>query len=398
MPTQPSTARVSAILFLCLFAGQAGLIALAPVLVQVAGDLEVSTAAAGQLRTISGLAAGAVALGLAALARRLGLRRLLVGGAVALAMGSLASAAAPSFAALALAQLVVGAGVGLLGAAATAAAAEWAPPEQRTRVLSWALIGNPAAWIVGMPAIGLVGEWSWRYAWLALPFVAAVAAALAATRGPASTPGTSVPGGLLAALADRDVARWAASELLAGSAWLGLLVYSGALFIESYGTSTTLTGFALAFAAAAFVAGNLACRRLAGGELRQPLIRLTLAMAALVPLLGLVRPNAATSAALFAAVSFVGGGRTLLGSSFGLQAAPERRVALMSARAASNQFGYFVGAAVGGLALALWGYPGFGIVLGLLFLTGAATLAAGRPAGARSPVVPRPAVSSPPAS
>jgi hypothetical protein len=43
---------VSAVLFLCLFAAQLGLIALSPVLVEVAGDFGVSTAAAGQLRTV----------------------------------------------------------------------------------------------------------------------------------------------------------------------------------------------------------------------------------------------------------------------------------------------------------------------------------------------------------
>jgi hypothetical protein len=73
-----ASARVSAILFLCLFAGQAGLIALSPVLVEVASNLGVSTAAAGQLRTISGLAAGLTALCLAAVSRRLQLRQLLV--------------------------------------------------------------------------------------------------------------------------------------------------------------------------------------------------------------------------------------------------------------------------------------------------------------------------------
>src|SRR5262249_28181404 len=132
--------QVSAILFLCLFASQAGLIALSPVLAQVASDLDVSTATARQLRTASGLAAGTTALALAKLARRLSLRTLLVGGAGLLALGSLASAAAPSFAALALAQLPVGAAVAVLVTGATAAAAEWALPEHRTRVLSWALI------------------------------------------------------------------------------------------------------------------------------------------------------------------------------------------------------------------------------------------------------------------
>jgi predicted MFS family arabinose efflux permease len=369
-----ASARVSAILFLCLFAGQAGLIALSPVLVEVASNLGVSTAAAGQLRTISGLAAGLTALCLAAVSRRLQLRQLLIGGSTLLAAGSLASAAAPNFAVLALVQLAIGVAVAVLVTAGTAAVAEWTPPEQRARVLSWALVGNPAAWIIGMPVAGLVGGASWRYAWLGLPLVGAVVAAFAAATAPRSAPSGAPRGGLLAALSDRDVSRWALGELLANSAWIGLLVYSGALFTESYGTSTVRTGVVLALAAVAFAAGNLTSRRHADGDLRHRLVALALAMAVIVPLFGIVRPSTAVSAGLFAVAAFLGGARTLLGNAFGLQAAPERRVAVMATRAAANQFGYFVGSAVGGIALAAAGYPGLAVVLGLLFVAAAAAL------------------------
>jgi predicted MFS family arabinose efflux permease len=244
-----------------------------------------------------------------------------------------------------------------------------------------------------MPVIGLVGEASWRYAWLALPLVAAATAALAAARGPSSRPSGVAGGGVRAALADPEVARWAVGELLANSAWIGLLVYAGALFTESYGTSTTLTGVVLALAAAAFVVGNMTFRRYAGGDLRSLLIGLALAMAALVPLVGTVRPNAAVSAVLLSATAFLGGARTLLGNAFGLRASPERRVAVMAARAAANQFGYFVGSAVGGLALAASGYPGLGLVLGLLFVAAAMPLTRRRPtSGRRRPAPIRPAI------
>src|SRR4029077_18693732 len=86
-----------------------------------------------------------------------------------LALGSLASAAAPSFALLAVAQVPVGVGVAMATTAGTLAAAEWVAPELRTRTLSWALVGQPAAWVVGMPLLGLVGEYSWRVGWLPPP-------------------------------------------------------------------------------------------------------------------------------------------------------------------------------------------------------------------------------------
>jgi predicted MFS family arabinose efflux permease len=72
-----SARATGATLFLCLAASQAAVLVLTPVLAAVASDLEVSTATAGQLRTISGLSAGATALGAGLLASRIGLRELL---------------------------------------------------------------------------------------------------------------------------------------------------------------------------------------------------------------------------------------------------------------------------------------------------------------------------------
>src|SRR5262249_42168617 len=209
--------RVSAVLFLCLFASQAAVIAMSPGLAEVARDLDVSTAAAGQLRTTPGPAAGIPALALGAVAGRIGLARQLLAAAALLALGSLASAAAPSFELLALAQVPVGIAVAVLTTAGTLAAAEWVPPELRTRTLSWTLVGQPAAWIVGMPVTGLVDERSWGLGWLVLPLLGAVAAgALVASR--ARQPASGVrpaPAGVV--LRDRSLAAWLAGELLANA-------------------------------------------------------------------------------------------------------------------------------------------------------------------------------------
>jgi predicted MFS family arabinose efflux permease len=184
-------------------------------------------------------------------------------------------------------------------------------------------------------------------------------------------------------MAEGWIARWALGELLANSAWAGTLVYAGALLAESYGAPLTLTGAVLALAAGAYVAGNLAFRRLVGRDSRWLLVRLALGLAVSVALFGAVRPGLVVSASLLAACAFVAGGRTLIGNAFGLEAAPERRRAMMAARAAAVQFGYFVGSAVGGLALAASGYGALGLVLGSLFAAAALPLSAlARPRGA----------------
>ena len=375
---------VSITLFACLFAAQAAVIAMSPVLADAASDLHVSTAEAGQVRTITGLAAGLAALMLGAVARRVGPGRQLVAASALLAAAAIASAAAPSFPFLALAQVPVGVAVAVLTTAGTLAAAEWVSPEHRTRTLSWALVGQPAAWIVGMPLIGVLGERSWRYGWLALPLSAAVVAGILVAGRARQTPVGSRPTDLRGVLGDRGLARWLASELLANAAWAGTLVYAGALFAESYGTSTRLTGGLLAVGAVGYVVGNFTSRRLVGRDPQRVLTLLAVLLAVGDGLFGTARTGIPTSTALFAAAAFVAGGRTLVASSFALATAPEIRPAVTALRAATMQFGYFVGSIAGGAALALGGYGALGGTMAGLFL-GAAALLARRPASRSAP-------------
>ena len=99
-------------LLAALAASQSALVVLNPLLPDVARDLDVSVATAGQLRTVSGLAAGVAALAVGLLATRFGLRELLLGAIATLAAGSILSAAATEFAVLAAAQMLAGSGSG----------------------------------------------------------------------------------------------------------------------------------------------------------------------------------------------------------------------------------------------------------------------------------------------
>jgi MFS transporter, DHA1 family, inner membrane transport protein len=356
-------------LFLCLFASQSAVIAMAPSLSAAAADLDVSISAAGQLRTITGLVAGVTALALGLIAGRVSLRRQLLAGTVLLAAGATASAAAGSYAVLALAQVPVGAGVAVLTTAAVVAAAEWAAPESRTAVLSWTLNGQPAAWIVGMPILGSVG---WRLGWLVLPLVASVAAALFLLRR-AVGPETATPiAPVRVALRDPAVTRWLTSELLANAGWAGTLVYSGATFTETYGISTAATGLLLAIGAAGYVAGNLSARRLAGDPSSDKLALLALALVLTVGCFGVARTSVAVSTVLFAAAAFAAGARTLIASAYGLSVAPAFRASLTSLRAATMQFGYFLGSIAGGIALTAGGYSAVGLTMSVFFLFAAA--------------------------
>ena len=354
-------------LLAALAASQAALVVLNPLLPEVASDLEVSVATTGQLRTVSGLAAGAAALTAGLWAARVGLRELLLAGVAVLAAGSVVSAAAPDFPVLVGAQALVGFGIGLSYSAAIAATAEWSRPDERSRVLAITLLGPPLAWIVGMPLIGSVGEVDWRLAWLVIPVGMAVVALALLLRRP-STPPAPTRAGLRAVVREDGVVRWSVGELLAFSGWAGALVYVGALLVDSYDLSVAGAGFALGFGALIYVPGNLLFRRWVDAFSRRLLVALALAAAATVAVLYAVRPSVWFSIAAFAALSFIAGGRTLAGSARGLGLAPELRLGVTGVRTAALQTGYFVGGAIGGIALTTGGYDRVGIAFAALFV------------------------------
>ena len=359
---------VAPVLFLCTFAAQSAVFVLSPLLPRLAVEFSVPVAAVGQLRAVSGLAAGAATLGLGLLSSRVSLRRLLVTGLSLIAAGSLAAALAPDFATLAVTQGAIGAGLGAVVTAGTAAPARWAPTQSRTRVLSWALIGPPAAAIVATLAAGLLADVSWRAAWLAVPLAASVVALAVVRTRPRDDPtprAVARPGGVWRV---PGVPGWLAGELLAYSAWSAIPVYSGALLIESYRVPAAAAGLAIGASAAAVVLGNVLARRRVSRSPSRLLLVLAAPLACASAAFGAARPDFAVSALLLVVLGALAGARALAGSGLGLAlVAAEHGVAVMAARTTAQQLGYLFGAGLGGVTIAASGYGGLGILLAALF-------------------------------
>ena len=347
-----------------MFAAQAGLLSLGPVLAPVARELDVSIAAAGQLRTLGGLAGGAAAVAVALVGSRLELRRILMVGHGMLVVGAIASAASPNLAVLAVGQAAVGASAGLLISGALAASAAWSDPARRARALAVASLGQPMSWVAGMPLGGLLGELDWRYSLVGVPLTASLVGMAALARLPRSRRSTSAGRPL------RSLPAWTVPELLSYAAWSGVLVFAGALLVESYSVSPGVVGLLLGAAALAALPGNVLARPWLAGHTRELLVVLGVAAALLTVLFGTVRPGVAISTAIVALLVLVACTRTVAGSALALHSAGERRLAAMGVRAATGQFGYLVGAAVGGAALAVGGYDLLVMSLAALFALG----------------------------
>lgn len=355
-------------LFLALFASQSGVLVLSPILSDVADDFGVSIATAGQLRIVAAPLAAAVALLAARSLVRVSPRALLGAGSVLLALGSVASALAPSFAALALAQVPLWAGISLLLTSAIAASAAWSAPERRTRVVAAMYAGPPAAWIVGMPLVGVVAEAGWRLTFLALPLPAAVLAGLAVAARPADAPLAGAGSSLRDLLRRPAPRRWALGELLATSAWAGTLVYSGALLTDGYGMTTTAAGVALAAVAVAYLLGNQRAGRSSPDRARSTMLATSVLGAAAVALTWAFTPAVAVTLVVFAVSGAMVAARTVTATVYGFSVAGDLGREVAAARAATTQLGYLVGSLAGGAAFALGGFPALAVAFGGLLL------------------------------
>jgi predicted MFS family arabinose efflux permease len=223
-----------------------------------------------------------------------------------------------------------------------------------------------------MPTIGAVADVSWRLAFVAVPLPAAVVTAVlllvCGDERSHEQRNTS-----LALLLRQPRARsWALGELLAMSAWAGTLVFSGALFIETYGTSTQTTGVLLALIAIAYLGGNAVGGRIRERcSLRRMLLHTNVGAALAIAAVWTLTPHVVATLLLFALASAVVGARTVVGTSYGFVVAGEQKLEVGAARALFTHIGYLVGSLLGGAGYFVGGRPLVGLGFAALLLVAA---------------------------
>jgi predicted MFS family arabinose efflux permease len=349
-------------------ATQSAIVVLAPLVVEIGESFDASVSAIGLARSVLAGTAVAVSLAIGPLIDRIGVRPLIVWGAALAMAGAGLTAASPTLALFYAAHAVSGAGVACLLSAGFAGVAAFFPRDDAAWALGYVVGAQSIAWIVGNPLIGLLADaGSWRLAYL-VPVTAAglaLAAGLAVpARSVAATERAGTGASLAAVFGDRSARRWTIAELVAYSAWTAELTYAGAFYIQSYGVDESTVGILLAAGSLVFLAASLNTERLTRRFPRRHLIALAaLAMGVLlVPLLSLT-PSIAFTVGLFCLTALCASIRSTGSSALGLAQFPERPGAMMGARTAGAQLGYMVGAAAGGIVLALADFAALGVVL-----------------------------------
>lgn len=370
--------RVLATLMVVMVVNQTGVVIISPLVVEIASAFQVPIGLAGQLRTAGALVSGLAAPWLGALSDRAGRKPVILSGLTVIGLSALASALAPGFGWLLAAQALGGLGIAALLSTGLAAIGDYVPPERRAWAVGLVTTGQPLAWVIGLPLIGLLADtWSWRWSFLGVPLLFSLAGIGLAWRLPPGThhehesrSSSTTAQAVRQALADRAARFWVLAELLVYSGWAGSLTFLGAYYIQVFDLSAGQASPLLALVALAFSLGSLAAYRLA--RWRAPVVVLSSAVAAaglLVLALTIHLPLGA-AIALLCGYGLIHGVRGATSSALGLRLGAAYRGTMMALRASVVQLGYVFGGLFGGMLLERWGFPALAIAYAALLVAG----------------------------
>lgn len=344
------------------------------VLPDVAAELDVSVAAAGQLTTAFALSYALGAPLLAVLTGRWERRTLLVAALLVAAAGNLLCALAPTYPLLVGARVVGALGAAVFTPGATVVATQLNPPEHRGRAVAAVFGGITLALVVGVPAGSLLGEPLGYRGVFALVGALCLLGALAVR---ALLPRVDPPPAVglrarLAVAADSRVLAVLAVTVLNLVAVMCVYTYIAPLLDATAGVAGSGLGLLLLAYGVGALAGNAAGGRLADrfGSARPLVVVLPVftAIMATFPLTATTVPGAAVALFLLGGVGWTTNAPI---QSRLITLSPAGSGLLLSLNASAIYLGAGLSGVVGGLLITLVGVtamPPVAAVLGLLSL------------------------------
>ncbi|NYI72568.1 putative MFS family arabinose efflux permease [Naumannella cuiyingiana] len=343
---------------------------IAGLLPQIAADLHVTPALAGQLVTAFALTFAVAAVVLSAVTGAWDRGRVMIIGLCVLAAASVGTALAPNFPLALLGRIVAALGASVLTSAAASTTAALVAPERRGRALSVVMGGLISASAIGVPLGLLIGLAGWRATLVAIGVLAfGVAIAIARRLPPVRLPSTSLAS-RLAPLGRPAVLRVAGATSPLLCAMYAVHTYAAVLLApthpEPWMIIAALTGFGIASVIGNAIAGRLVDRRPAWLVIGAVAIGLIAVDALGTFTLG----SGIGSTVWIVALALFGGAITVPQQLRLLRIDPTAAPALLALNSTAIYVGAAAGGALGGLALT-WSPPA---VLGAAALSAAAGL------------------------
>jgi DHA1 family inner membrane transport protein len=363
------------------FVTQLATFALSPFLPFVAADLGSTVAVLGQIPALALLTAAALGLVVGPLADRFGHRVTLIAGVVASSVGAVATALAPSLLVLVPVALIGAGGrsIGLPVAQAVIGTRYTGVAVRRGLGLVQAT--GTLAPIVGVPLVTAIGTVAgWRSAFLALGVLGFVAVALMLWLLPPDRPDARAstrlsPAAFAPIFADRPTICLYGSSFIRNTGVWASFTYLGAFLVQTYGLSAAEVGWVFTATGVGNFIGSMAT----GGPLgrfRLPVLAIStpIVIGACLGGLAIVPVSLPVVVALLV-VGFIGNGVGIVSQNTWLvDSSPAGRATTTSLNQTCMSLGGAVGSSVGGLLLAMGGFPALGVWVLACNLAGAACL------------------------
>ncbi|MDA3648199.1 MFS transporter [Saccharopolyspora indica] len=248
-----------AVLALGTFAVGTDAFVVAGVLPEIAADLDVGIAQAGQLVTVFAIAYAVLSPVLATLTGTWPRRAVLLTALAVFVLGNIATALAPSYATVLATRVLAAAGASMFTPIAGAAAASLAPETQRARAISLVVLGLTVSTALGVPLGTLLGSvTSWRGTmWFVAALGAAAGIGVAALLPAIPAPRAASLRERLAPLRDGKITM---TLLTTVAFFIGIFIvntYISAIVEPATGGNSALLAMLLFLSGAAGTAGNL---------------------------------------------------------------------------------------------------------------------------------------------
>ena len=381
--------RFLAAVALAFFSTQSSSLMLAPLLVDIAAEFDVSVAVAGQVGTATFAAWAISVVSVGPLSDSLGRRPVALAGLSLLAVGVLASAFAPNLETLMVTRVVTGLGGGMIPPNGMAAVVDVVPPALIARAIGTLVSFTTLSAVIGVPAVALMADLgSWRLPFLVIGSLLTACIVLNwfwFPKNEAARPRTfmvfSRYRDLLALPVLRSIL---AANLAQRIAYMAIFSYLATYLIDDYGVSVGAVALPLALVGIGGVIGSYI-----GGTVAARPDRMSLVAASAIG-------GGVAAAALFSVDLPVWAVVAISTVSIALLSLPwtvmiavcteisgNSRATGVGLLGLSNQTGAVGGAALGGLLLAFSGFPGIGyLCLGAVVFSAVVIVVFMRSAGA----------------
>ncbi|MQF91710.1 MAG: MFS transporter [SAR202 cluster bacterium] len=387
--------RFLAAVALAFFSTQSSSLMLAPLLVDIAAEFDVSVAVAGQVGTATFAAWAISVVSVGPLSDSLGRRSVALVGLSLLAVGVLASAFAPNLETLMVTRVVTGLGGGMIPPNGMAAVVDVVSPARLARAIGTLISFTTLSAVIGVPAVALMADLgSWRLPFLVIGSLLTACIVLNwfwFPKNEAARPRTfmvfSRYRDLLALPVLRSIL---AANLAQRIAYMAIFSYLATYLIDDYGVSVGAVALPLALVGIGGVIGSYI-----GGMVATHPDRMSLIAASAIG-------GGVAAAALFSVDLPVWAVVAISTVSIALLSLPwtvmiavcteisgNSRATGVGLLGVSNQTGAVGGAALGGLLLAVSGFPGIGyLCLGAVVFSAVVIVVFMRSAGAGATLLP----------